>query len=100
MLTSNAEIQPARALKAIGYKTGYLLRMVLEQAALNALVGWISALVVSVLLYRIIGQVALLPLHMTAKIIFVSFGLTLGMCLISAGIAVGRVIRADPAEVF
>jgi putative ABC transport system permease protein len=87
-------------LKAIGYKTGYLLRIVLEQAALNAFVGWISALVVSVLLYRIIGQVALLPLHMTPKIIFVSLGLTLGMCLISAAIAVSRVIKADPAEVF
>jgi len=87
-------------LKAIGYGTGYLLRVVLEQAAFNALAGWISALLVSILLYRIIGEAALLPLHMTAKIIFVSLGLTLGMCLISAAIAVGRVIKADPAEVF
>ena len=87
-------------LKAIGYRTGYLLRVVFEQAAFNALAGWISALLVSILLYRIIGQAALLPLHMTAKIIFVSLGLTLGMCLISAAIAVGRVIKADPAEVF
>jgi putative ABC transport system permease protein len=87
-------------LKAIGYRTGYLLRVVLEQAAFNALAGWISALLVSILLYRIIGERALLPLHMTAKIIFVSLGLTLGMCLISAAIAVGRVIKADPAEVF
>jgi putative ABC transport system permease protein len=87
-------------LKAIGYRTGYLLRVVLEQAAFNALAGWIPALLLSILLYRIIGRVALLPLHMTAKIMFVSLGLTLGMCLISAAIAVGRVIRADPAEVF
>ena len=87
-------------LKAIGYRTGYLLRVVFEQAAFNALAGWISALLVSILLYRIIGQAALLPLHMSAKIIFVSLGLTLGMCLISAAIAVTRVIRADPAEVF
>jgi len=87
-------------LKAIGYRTGYLLRVVLVQAAFNALAGWIPALLVSTLLYRIIGQAALLPLHMTAKIIFVSLGLTLGMCLISAAIAVGRVIKADPAEVF
>ena len=87
-------------LKAIGYRTGYLLRVVLVQAAFNALAGWIPALLVSILLYRIIGQAALLPLHMTAKIIFVSLGLTLGMCLISAAIAVGRVIKADPAEVF
>jgi putative ABC transport system permease protein len=87
-------------LKAIGYRTGYLLRVVFEQAAFNALAGWISALLVSILLYRIIGQTASLPLHMTAKITFVSLGLTLGMCLISAAIAVGRVIKADPAEVF
>jgi putative ABC transport system permease protein len=87
-------------LKAIGYRTGYLLRVVFEQAAFNALAGWTSALLASILLYRIIGQTALLPLHMTAEIIFVSLGLTLGMCLISAAIAVGRVIKADPAEVF
>jgi len=87
-------------LKAIGYRTGYLLRVVLEQAAFNALAGWIPALLVSILLYRIIGRAALLPLHMTGKIMLVSLGLTLGMCLISAAIAAGRVIRADPAEVF
>jgi len=87
-------------LKAVGYRTGYLLRVVLEQAAFNALAGWILAFLVSIVLYRIIGQAALLPMHMTANIIFVSLGLTLGMCLISAAIAVRRVIRADPAEVF
>jgi putative ABC transport system permease protein len=87
-------------LKAIGYRTGYLLRVVLEQAAFNALVGWVPAVLVSILLYRVIGKVALLPLHMTAKIVLVSLGLTLGMCLISAAIAVRRVIKADPAEVF
>jgi putative ABC transport system permease protein len=87
-------------LKAIGYRTGYLLRVVFEQAAFNALAGWISAMLVGIFLYRIIGETALLPLHMTAKIIFVSLGLTLGMCLISAAIALGRVIKADPAEVF
>jgi putative ABC transport system permease protein len=87
-------------LKAIGYRTGYLLRVVLEQAAFNALAGWVPAVLVSILLYRVIGKVALLPLHMTAKIVLVSLGLTLGMCLISAAIAVRRVIKADPAEVF
>lgn len=87
-------------LKAIGYRSGYLLRVVFEQAAFNAFAGWIPALLVSILLYYIIGQLALLPLHMTAYVTFVSLGLTLGMCLISAAIAVRRVITADPAEVF
>jgi putative ABC transport system permease protein len=54
----------------------------------------------SILLYYVIGRFALLPLHMTARVMLVSLGLTLGMCLISAAIAVRRVITADPAEVF
>ena len=87
-------------LKAMGYRTGYLLRVVLEQAAFNALAGWVPAWLLSLLLYYIIGRLALLPLHMTASVTFLSLGLTLGMCLISAVIAVERVVTADPAEVF
>jgi putative ABC transport system permease protein len=87
-------------LKAMGYKTGYLLRVVFEQAAFNAVAGWVPALLLSLLLYYVIGRLALLPLHMTMRVTLVSLGLTLGMCLISAAIAVRRVITADPAEVF
>jgi putative ABC transport system permease protein len=87
-------------LKAMGYRTGYLLRVVFGQAAFNALAGWVPAWLVSLLLYYLIGRLALLPLHMSAYVALVSLGLTLGMCLISAAIAVRRVIKADPAEVF
>jgi len=87
-------------LKAIGYRGSYLLRVVFEQAALNALAGWIPAMLAGILLYYIIGRFALLPLRMTAYITILSLALTLGMCLISAAIAVRRVITADPAEVF
>ncbi len=87
-------------LKAMGYKSGYLMRVVFEQAAFNALAGWVPALLLSILLYYVIGRVALLPLHMTMRVTLVSLGLTLGMCLVSAAIAVRRVITADPAEVF
>jgi putative ABC transport system permease protein len=87
-------------LKAMGYRTRYLLRVVFEQAAFNALAGWVPALLLSILLYYLIGRLALLPLHMSAYVALVSLGLTLGMCLISAAIAMRRVITADPAEVF
>ena len=87
-------------LKAIGYPTPFLLRVVLEQAALNGLAGWIPAWLVGIVLYRIIGEVALLPMRMSPAIALLSLALTLGMCLISAAIAVRRVIAADPAEVF
>ena len=87
-------------LKAIGYRTGYLLRVLLEQAAFNALAGWVPAWLLSIMLYYVIGRLALLPLRMSINLTFLSLGLTLGMCLISAVLAVKRVIQADPAEVF
>ena len=87
-------------LKGMGYETGYLVRVVLEQAALSALAGYIPAWLLCLVVYRVIGAVSLLPLHMTWGLTLLSFGLTLGMCLVSAVLAVRRVIAADPAEVF
>jgi putative ABC transport system permease protein len=99
--TDLAEQQPQYAtMKAMGYRTRYLVRVVLEQAILSALAGWVPASLLAILLFRIVGEVALLPLHMTLELALVSLLLTVGMCLISAVLAVRRVISTDPAEVF
>jgi putative ABC transport system permease protein len=87
-------------MKAMGYATRYLVRVVLEQATLSALAGWIPAMLVSLVLFRIIGGIALLPLEMSLRITVLSLALTVGMCLFSAILAVRRVVAADPAEVF
>jgi putative ABC transport system permease protein len=99
--TDVAEQQPQYAtMKAMGYRTRYLIQVVIEQAALSALAGWVPAVLVSIVLFRIVGELALLPLHMTVGLALVSLALTLAMCLISAVLAVRRVVSADPAEVF
>ncbi len=87
-------------LKGMGYETGYLVRVVIEQAALSALAGFVPAWLACLVVYRAIGAMTLLPLHMTVKLTLLSLGLTLGMCLLSAMLAIRRVIAADPAEVF
>jgi putative ABC transport system permease protein len=87
-------------MKAMGYATRYLIRVVLEQATLSALAGWVPACLAAFVLFRIIGAIALLPLRMSFELALLSLALTLGMCLISAMIAVRRVIATDPAEVF
>src|SRR5262249_30714208 len=51
-------------MKAMGYRTRTLVRVVLQQAALSALAGWVPAWLVSLVLFRIIGAIALLPLQM------------------------------------
>ncbi|HVB18060.1 MAG TPA: FtsX-like permease family protein, partial [Stellaceae bacterium] len=87
-------------LKGIGYETGYLVRVVLAQAALSALAGYLPAWLLCLVVYRAIGDLALMPMHMTLRLTLLSFGLTLGMCLLSALLAIRRVLAADPAEIF
>jgi putative ABC transport system permease protein len=76
------------------------VRSVLAQAALSGLAGYVPAWLLCIGAYRIVGAIALLPLHMTARLTILTLGLTLGMCLLAAMLAVRRVISADPAEIF
>ena len=87
-------------LKGMGYETGYLVRVVLAQASLAALAGYVPAWLLALLVYWAIGRVALLPMHMSWQLTLLSLALTLGMCLLSAALAIRRVIAADPAEIF
>jgi len=52
-------------LKGMGYDTGYLVRIVFEQAALSAIIAFVPAWLLCLLVYYVIGVLALLPLHMT-----------------------------------
>jgi putative ABC transport system permease protein len=87
-------------LKGIGYDNRYLVRSVLEQAALSAIAGYVPAWLLCVVVFRIIGTLALLPLHMTLGLTLLSLALTLTMCLLAGALAVRRAVAADPAEVF
>lgn len=87
-------------LKGMGYRTFYLVRVVFAQAALAALAAYVPAWLLCLVVYRIIGNLALLPLRMTAAQTLLSFALTLGMCLLSAAFSIRRVVVLDPAEVF
>jgi putative ABC transport system permease protein len=87
-------------LKGMGYRTVYLVRVVFAQAALSAVAAYVPAWLACLVLYRIIEHFALLPLRMTVAQTLLSFGLTLGMCLLSAAFAIRRVVALDPAGVF
>jgi len=87
-------------LKGMGYGSFYLVRVVFQQAAFAAVAAYVPAWLLCLLVYKVIGDLALMPLGMTLHVTAISFALTLVMCLISAALAIRRVIAVDPAEVF
>jgi putative ABC transport system permease protein len=85
-------------LKAMGYQNRYLVKVVLQQAAFYALLGYIPAWLLSNV--YTVGDTALMPMRMSFSLTAISLGLTVVMCITSAMFAVRRMIAADPAELF
>ncbi len=87
-------------LKAVGYTNGFLDGIVLVEALLFVLVAFVPALVAALGVYAVIRSQTLLPTHLTATQLGAVFGITLLMSVISAFLSVGRLRRADPADIF
>lgn len=86
--------------KAMGFTGRYLLGVVLEQSVILSVCGFVPGLVVALGLYEAIRQILSMPIAMPLDRVATVFGLACGMCLLSGTIAMQRVRRADPAEVF
>ncbi len=87
-------------LKAMGYSNLFLLGVVLQEALILSILGFIPGFAVGGLLYTVTGNVTGLLFQMTWGRILNLLGLTFVMCLVSGAIAVRKVQATDPAEVF
>lgn len=87
-------------LKAMGYTNRHLAGVVVREAAILALLGFLPGLGVALLLYVVTAEATRLPLTMTPLRAAAVLLLTLAMCGISALMALRKVRSADPAEVF
>jgi len=87
-------------LKAMGYPFSYLFRVVVWQAVLLALGGYIFGLVVSLPLYELTKTAANFPMAMTLDRLAFVLALSIGMCVGSGLVAVRKVRTADPADLF
>lgn len=87
-------------LKAMGYPDRFLLKLVLQEAAILSVFGFIPGAIISQLVYVVSRKATLLPLEMTVARALSVFALTLVMCGISAALAARRLKAADPAEIF
>ncbi len=87
-------------LKAMGYSNLFLSWVVIQEAIVLAVLGYIPGFGVGWFLYNLTRNATRLPLAMTWERGWQVFGLTILMCAISGGISLRKVQSADPAEMF
>ncbi|MBD2464429.1 FtsX-like permease family protein [Oscillatoria sp. FACHB-1407] len=87
-------------LKAMGYKNLYLEFVVFQEAIILAVLGYIPGFALSLGLYDLTKSATFLPLGMTIGRIFSILILTVLMCFISGLIAMRKLRKADPADIF
>lgn len=93
-------IREFATLKAIGYQNTYFIKVVLQEAAILSLLGFLPGLLVSWALYALLSSVTGLVLAPTVERSVWVLGLTLAMCVVSGCLTMRRVLAADPAELF
>jgi putative ABC transport system permease protein len=87
-------------LKAMGYSDRYLSSVVLGQAVILALMGFLPGLAVSEILYMATAWKTRLPLDMTFVRIVGVLGLSVVMCTVSGLVALRKLHHADPADLY
>ena len=87
-------------LKAMGYSDGFLSAVVIQQALLFAVVGYLVGFVSALGFYANTRAQTHVPIVMDMPIGGTTLALTLGMCLGSALVAVRKIKFADPADLF
>lgn len=87
-------------LKAMGYSNRFLAGVVLQQSVLLAIVGYVPSIVISWILYWIVGAQSGMPMAMTWEIAIWVIGLAVTMCVGSGMFALRKLFAADPADLF
>jgi putative ABC transport system permease protein len=87
-------------LKAMGYSDRYLESVVFQEALILSTLGYIPGFALSLGLYDLTKNATLLPIAMKFDRALIVLILTIVMCSISGFIAVRRLRKADPADLF
>jgi putative ABC transport system permease protein len=87
-------------LKAIGYGDLYLSGVVLCEAVILSLLGFVPGVLLSLRMYAIAEKATQLPMRLEVGTALMVLTLTLAMCTISGVVALRKVRSADPASVF
>jgi len=95
-----AHLPEYATLRAMGYSDGYLVRTLLSQSTLLAVLAFPPSLVAALGLYYVTSMVSSIPIRMTSTWIVIVFALSLGMCNVAGVIALRKLLKAEPANLF
>lgn len=87
-------------MKAMGFSKYFLVKLVLKQALLLSLLGFIPGLIGGVILYAGIQYYTRILMFMTFERVALLFLLTIFMCIFAGLFAVKKVLKADPADLY
>ena len=93
-------LQEYATLMAMGYTHGYLRNVVLQEAIILAVLGFLPGMGVAYLVFSKGADATRLPLEMSVQSALGVFVLTLAMCAGSGLLALRKLRAVDPAEVF
>jgi putative ABC transport system permease protein len=96
----NEHLKEYATLKAIGIGDRFLLRLIMEEATILSVLGFIPGTILTWVLYCITRAKADLPITFTlGRTLFVLF-LTCFMCMLAGILATRKLRSADPADIF
>ena len=87
-------------LKAMGYPAIYFMSLIVMEAVLLALIGFVPGFVASYGLYYCLAQQTGLLMQMTYGSVLTVLASTIVMCIASGMLAVRKLLAADPATLF
>jgi putative ABC transport system permease protein len=87
-------------LKAMGYTNGYLVRVVMGEASILAVLGYIPGWLLGLGLYELASAQIFIPLTMTLEKSVGVFALVFVMCMLSGLLAIRKLRDANPADMF
>ena len=97
--TTVDHIREFGTLKAMGAPNRYVYKVIMKQAAISAVIGYVLGMIVSAFVVNASqkgGAAILMPTSMAVGMFF----LTLTMCVGAALVSINKVTRIDPAMVF
>ncbi|MEO0969194.1 MAG: ABC transporter permease DevC [Cyanobacteria bacterium J06639_18] len=86
--------------KAIGYANQFLVKVVLQQAFLMSIIGYLPGFAFCMYLYSFVQDATRLPMIMTFSRALIIMILTIVMCSLAGLLAMNKLRSADPAELF